>query len=41
MREAGVDRGVQALGVDPLQELEAGEGGGEYGGPPDGAAVVD
>ncbi len=41
MREAGLDGGVEALGVDFLHELEAGEGRGGYGSPPYGAGVVD
>ena len=41
MGERGVDGGVEALGVDFLHELEAGEGGVRDGGPPYGAGVVD
>ena len=33
--------GVEALGVDFLHQLEAGEGGVGDGGPPYGARVVD
>ena len=41
MRETGVDGGVEALRVDFLHELEAGERGFGDGGPPYGAGVVD
>ena len=41
MRETGLDGGVEALGVDFLHELEAGEGGVGDGCPPYGARIVD
>ena len=41
MRETGLDGGVEALGVDFLHELEAGEGGVGDGCPPYGAGIVD